>query len=48
MISHLIASYRQRKAMKRLDELVQQTLSSYEHKRFLERRAAALKGRARA
>jgi len=48
MISHLIASYRQRKAMKRLDELVQQTLLSYEHRQYLARRAAALKGRARA
>jgi len=48
MISRIIASYRQRKAMKRLDELVQQTLSSYEHRQYLERRAAALKGRARA
>jgi hypothetical protein len=45
MISRIIAAYRQRKAMERLDQLVQQTLSSYEHRQYLARRAAALKGR---
>lgn len=45
MIARLIASYRQRKAMARLAELRAQTLSSYEHRQYLARRAAALKGR---
>ena len=48
MISHLIASYRQRKAMKRLAELRAQTLASYEHQRYIAYRRAALKGRGRA
>lgn len=45
MISHLIAYYRQRRAMKRLAELCAQTLASYEHKRYIAYRRAALKGR---
>jgi len=60
MISHLIASYRQRKAkaqaapspqdvaQERLAELVRQTLASPDHIVWKARRAAALKGRARA
>lgn len=47
MISHLIASYRQRKAMKRLAELRDQTLASPDHIVWKARREAALKGLAR-
>jgi hypothetical protein len=36
----------EREARERLAELVEQTRSSYEHRRYLERRAAALKGAA--
>lgn len=44
MIRKFLNLYRERQARKRLAELVAQTASSYEVKRYRERRAAALKG----
>jgi hypothetical protein len=42
------ARIRQRRAEQKLARLVEETLATYEHRQFRERRAAALKGRARA
>jgi hypothetical protein len=44
MIARIIKKYHQRRAMKRLGEIVRQTRESEAHRQYLKRRAAALKG----
>lgn len=47
MIAHILRKLRERKARKRLAELVEQTRNSYEIARYRERRAAAKLGHQR-
>lgn len=44
MIRSIISHWKNRKARKRLAQIVEQTRSSYEIRRYRERRAAAMKG----
>jgi hypothetical protein len=47
MIARIIKKYHQRRAMKRLDQIVRQTRASEAHRQYLKHSAAAKLGHAR-
>lgn len=48
MITRILQAYRFHRAARKLEKLVAKRRATYEHRRYLERRQAALKGLGRA